>query len=821
MTNSVNKPKTAAFPRVDSASEIHGNASLTKPFARRSKLSDLVGEKSPPNTPRSVKEFPLASPKASRKGPAADVRETLEDIGEGTIEALEGLQGATEDGLRTMRHVITAAPETSWHVTAGEKNANIELAGQRLLVQCGSTDTVTMNRGGGAATLAFDSDAHTKLALTQDVKSTGLGIAQTVDTTKTSSDVLRADIFGAEHLRGMALSNTWTTTGGTRVGGSLAAVVVGGSKLEALEWDDHEQDASGRILAKWETQLMPIVAVDMGASWMHLGGSVRASAYKSYQNIFQVYVAPDELSKAMLQRHGLAHAVASGFQTLGMRKAPVALPALKKVLAERQANYLQVGESVRMVRTGNMSGGLAMSAYGVRAGLYGSYTGETELTVARVDEHHLDVTISPKKITSLSANFDALIAAEMFTTSSMAVGLSRGFRADLREEPTRDALRVLFDEGVYPGCDNLPARLGAHASVDMTQQVRHGHLPKGMSTTFMQRAEQVDMSWGLGMPKPFFLTGRIAGLGLEGKVFERQQTTADGAASLTVKTLGRNSQRDVWGAGSTYKQLSVGVRQLELFDEVGRPEKHFDGLDVKLVKGLTRVVGDARARLTHKVGKLLGTEIAEPKQKGDAQTYAVSVERLFTKAKLMRIAKSSRVDRLRTAFQAGVPMLALNTLSERIASLKDNRAPDSLELALGIATEVQAFMVTHGQRGFAAMHYMSEGSTEDIDVSVDSSAFDKPVKKALKVQLEYGTTRDARSLKRGVREAARVEEETKRGVSHLQDENILKTFNSEDHNAKLTALQAVQSEVEKFVGRLKERLTDLSEANFSTAAQGA
>ncbi len=820
MTNRIKTSPTAPFPRVDSAQEFHGNA-MAKPFAHRSKLSDLVDDKPTPAPARSLKDFPLMLPKAPRPAPLNDVREALTEMGDSATKALDALRTAEESGFRTARYAIAAGPQAAFSGIMGDTTAHADVAAQRLMLQAGADDKVVVNRGGGSATMACDSDAHTKIVLGQDINATGLAMAQTVDITATSKDVLGAEIFGAEHVRGLTFSNTWTTTSGTRVGGSIAAIVVGGAQLDPLQWDDHAPADAGRVLAKWETQLMPIVACDVGASWIHLGGSVRASAYKSRQNVYQVYVKPEELGAAMLQRHGLAHAVTSGLETLGWKKAPIGLPVLNEVLTQREANHLRVGESVRVVRTGNMSGGLSLSAYGIRTGIYGSFTGETELTVARVDEHSLDVTIAPKQIKSLSANLDALIAAEVYTTASIATGLSRGFRVDLREASAREALKRLFDEGIYPGCDNAPARLGAQAPVDMTQQVRHGALPVGVRTLFMQRSEHLEARWGLSVPKPFFLTGRIAGLGLEGKVFERAQTTTDGATSLTTKTLGRATARDAWRAGSKYKQLSAGVRQLEIFDAAGRPEARFDGLEVKLVKGLTRVVGDARAKLTHKVGQLAGVKIAEPQQKGDAQTYAVTVERLITEDDLTRLASASGMSRLRAAFRSGVPLPALKSLVLRLKDLAKENDIDSLAFRMKSAAEVQAFLMVHGQRAFAAVHQMARGDIEDIDVDVTSSAFDKPVKKVFGLQVEYGTARDTRSLKRGVAEATRIGKEVKRGVSQLQDDTILKTFNSENHTAKLTALRAVQGEVELFLKRLKERLAHMSAASSGAAILGA
>ena len=821
MTNSVNKSSTSTFPRADSAQEMHGNAILTKPYAHRDKLADLISDKPTAYVPLPAKKFPLTAPKTSQAPLASEVRDELAAIGDTIADALEELQTAEQGGFRTARYAIKAGPTTAWGATAGDASTNIDLAAQRLLLQFAPSDTLELNRGGGAVTLAADSDAHTKIALGQDINATGIGLAQTVDTTSAGSDVLRGDLFGADQVRGIALTNQWTTGGGTRVGGSLAAIVVGGNSLAPVQWDDCAPDSKGRVLTKWQTQLMPVIACDVGASWVHLGASVRASAYKSHQNVYQVYVAPDELGAAMAARHGFAHVVASGLQTLGLKKAPVALPSLGRVLKERQANHLGVGESVRLVRTGNMSAGLAVSAYGFRAGLYGSYTGETELTVARMDENHLDVTIAPKQIKTVSANFDAMIAAELFTTSSLATGLSRGFRVDLREAESREALGKLFDSGIYPGCDNVPARLGDHASADMTQQVRHGALPLGMQALFMQRAEQVESRWGLGMPKPFFLAGRVMGIGLEGKLFERTQVTTDGSAALTTTTVGRGHKRDLWSAGSTYKDLTVGVRRLDLFDETGRPESRFDGLEAKLVKGLTRVVGEARATLTRKVGQLLGTSIGSPEKKGDAQTYTVSVERLFTQEDLARIANCNRTDRLRAAFKAGVSVTALGTLHEHLQGIAETHDKDSLAFALKTAAEVQAFLIAHGQRGFAAVHAMTHGIVDDVDVTVESSAFDKPVKKAFALQLEYGTARDARTLKRGVAETARIGNEVERGVAQLRDDTILKTFNSEDHKAKVTALEAVQAEAEQFLERLKGRLENISAGKGGAVPQEA
>lgn len=821
MTNSVNHSPTSRFPRVDSAQELHGDAILAKPFAHRSKLEDLVSAKSTAYVPLPVKNFPLPLPKAPRMPIASDVRDELAGIGATTADALGELQTAEQNALRNTRYVISAAPNTPWDAAAGNAATNLELSAQRLTLQCTSADTVNLSRGGGSAALACDSDAHTKISLDQDITATGIGIAQTVDTTSAGSDVLKGELFGTDQVRGISLANTWTTGGDTRVGGSIAAVIVGGSRLQPMMWDDGVANSGGRVLAKWETQLMPIIACDVGASWVHLGASVRASAFKSHQNVYEVYVSPQEINAAMVNSHGLAHWVASGMQTLGWKEAPVGLPSLRKVLEERHANHLGIGESVRMVRTGNISGGVAVSAYGSRLGLYGSYTGETELTVARVDENHLDVTIAPKRIKTFSANFDALIAAEIFTTGSLATGLSRGFRVDLRESASREALGKLFDSGICPGCDHAPTRLNAYAAIDMAQQVRHGALPDGTRSLYMQRAEQVEARWGLGMPKPFFLTGRIAGMGLEGKVFDGIQVTTDGSASLTTKTLGLGKKRDLWAAGSTYKDLTAGVRRLDLFDESGRPESRFDGLDVKLVKGLTRVVGQARAKLTRKVAKLLGTDIPTPKQKGEAQTYAVTMERLFTHNDLARVAACTHIERLRAAFQSGVPIKALTTLTERLQKLKADSDITSLAFALNTAAEVQAFLVAHGQRGFAAVHAMTRGSIEDVDVGVESSAFDKPVKKSFALQLEYGISQDARTLKRGVREAARVKEEVKRGVSNLQDDPILKKLNSENHGAKVTALKAVHTETEQFSERLKGRLDSLLAAKGSLVLQGA
>ena len=810
MTNRIRNFQAVIFPRTDSAQEIHGDA-ITKPFAHRTKLSDLIGGKPAPMQARPLKDFPLTPPRAPSPALSADVREELASVGDTAATEIIALNKSEESGFRTMRYEIASGPTTAWSGTMGDAAHHADVSAPQLALQADASDKLALNRGGGAAALACDSDAHTKVFLGQNFNSTGAGIAQTLDASSSGTDVLRADFFGAENLRGIALADTWTATGGTRVGGSLAAVLVGGTQLDPMHWDDHAPADAGRVLAKWQTQLMPIIACDVGVSWIHLGGAVRASAYKSRQNVYQVFLKPEELGSAMLRRHGLAHAVTSGLETLGWKKAPIGLPVLNKVLTERQANHLQVGESVRVVRTGNMSIGVSLSAYGFRTGIYGSYTGETELTVARVDEHFLDVIVAPKQIKSLSANLDALIAAELYTTASIATGLSRGFRVDLREAAARESLQRLFDQGQCPGCDNTPARLGAHASVDMTQQVRHGQLPVGIRTLFMQRAEHIETRWGLGMPKPFFLTGRVAGLGLEGKVFEGLQTTTDGAASVTTKTMGRGTQRDAWRAGSKYKQITAGVRRLEVFDASGRPEARFDGLEVKLVKGLTRVVGDARAKLTRKIGQISGAKIAEPQQKGDAQTYAVTIERLFTEDDLARLASTSGMDRLRAGLRSGVPVPAITSLVHRLQDLVHDHGVDSLDFKMKSAAEIQAFVVVHGQHAFAAVHHMARGSKDDIDVDVISSAFDKPVKKVFGLQLEYGTARDARSIKRGVVETKRVGKEVKRGVSQLQDDTILKTFDPQNHSAKVTALQAVQSEVEQFLIRLNERMSAASQ----------
>ena len=467
---------------------------------------------------------------------------------------------------------------------------------------------------------------------------------------------------------------------------------------------------------------------------------------------------------------------------------------------------MQVGESVRMVRTGNMSAGLTLSAYGMRTGVYGSYTGETDLTVGRVDEHHLDVVVSPKKIVSLSANIDALIAAEAFTTGSVATAMSRAYRADLREPEARDAIKALFEKGVYPGSDNTPRMSRPHDSADMTQQVRHGSMPTGIRTLYMQRAQRVEATWGMGIPKPFFLRGRIAGLGVSQSSFEHKDATNDGSAALTVHTRGTKKQSDAWHAGSDTTEVAAGSRKIEVFDERGVPQERFDGLDVELHRKLGRVVGDARAKLTGEVGKLFSVATPEVKARGDAQTYSVKVSRLFNVPDFLTLAGKGPVSRLRASYVSGCSPDALGKLCARLATLAEGAETDSLSYAQSAAAALQDFIVRHGQQGFAAVHHLAHGEASGVDVTVDSSAFNKPVKKALKMHLEYGTARRLETIKKGVKKAAKVEKEISRGLVQLEDEAVLKGFDADDHTAKVKALRAVQHEMKELSSTLKDRL---------------
>jgi hypothetical protein len=568
-----------------------------------------------------------------------------------------------------------------------------------------------VTRDGAGASASF-TPGWVSLALSREASlpgGGGIGVSATVGGWR---DSLYAGVDGT----------VTDAAGRTRSAGASFAATVDRAARDLGPYEGADPSLDGTRAVELHRELGGAPAGVLGAivGAIGLGGRLAASSARSVT--YRTHLAPERAREVVHDGEGVLRFASDKLRALGLKDEALEVPDLSR------PESLSVGDELVVRTSGSVTAGLGVHLAGVGAGAHATLRGELEVGARRLDEHHVELTLTPIDVRGLELAATAPWVAEAGIDRLEAVAVRQAFVFDLRRPEARVAYDAMLS-GEPPGSVALRAEdlaaMEAGASIE--------ELPAGVARSRLERAtaKQRRVGGGLGWGPLHRLWG-FTGLGAERLRSEGVRTATDGRLTLSAESRGTESRRHVLLSGTEGLGVTGTIRsRVELGADGSRAER-FGGLDLEATFSDSRVRGlELNDEVIDEINDAFGTSI-EPfvREGAKKETREVRVTRTLTAGDLAALARADAAAIARAAEGADAREEVLRDLVAGLA-----RSPEAGGAAR--AEVVQRYVQVAGLGGMAALHGLLGGRAEDLRVGTTSTAYTAPVEQARELGLKY------------------------------------------------------------------------------------
>lgn len=440
-----------------------------------------------------------------------------------------------------------------------------------------------------------------------------------------------------------------------------------------------------------------------GAAGALLGVGGRLGAGKERAVVYRTTVSDERARALVLEEKGVVGWLRDKARALELADDPIVVPDV------RDPTTLAPGDELVTTVSGSFTAGLFIGGLPLRVGAQGVLQGDFQLGVRRLDEHRLEVVVTPTSVKALQARVGAPWLLEGDLGRAECAALTQGFVFDLREPGARAAYDKVFD-GELPG--GLPNQVKGRRKEtrELARALETESLPSGVKRSFVDQVELKRSHKGVSVSFAlWFKGGSFPGLGTERASVEERRVRLDRRGTVASDTRGVERKRQVLLSGDEGRGVYASLARRTTFDDEGNASHRFDGLTLTLKLADSKVRGrELDDEVIGALNEAFGLALPKSERDGRKKSREVTVTRTLSAEDLERLARTSD-DALR-------------------AALAGTTSPEER------ARAVQSFVARGGLDAMGAI-VRALGSSVVIDTS--SGAYDEPVEKAWALALRY------------------------------------------------------------------------------------
>jgi hypothetical protein len=442
--------------------------------------------------------------------------------------------------------------------------------------------------------------------------------------------------------------------------------------------------------------------------------ALAAGAYLSLDRSREVTYAttiPDDAAKReLLSGNALSRFADNTLKAFGLKADALKPPPLD------QPEKLKVGDELKVAMRGSVTGGLALGAVGMRAGVQASVKGDFELSVKKLSATQVEVTVTPTQVRALQAFLDTPSPLEVDVTKVRARSLSQGFIFDLSKPEAKAAFEAAITGKLPNALGGLKSASPADAG-KLVELARSEPMPPGVQRTFLEGTETTATSAGAGLD--FGILERLSGIaGLSARTTQVSEDRArtDGTHAVVEHSRGIEKRREVLLSGTEGVQVTGSVRTQLLFDFAGPAASSFEGLTLTASISDSKVRGDElNDDIIDTLNEKLGLSLPHVERDGRNLSRAVKVEFALSAKDLAALAKARPED------EEGMLL---------VEGLQDQGPTEQAEA-------VRDYVAHGGLKALGQIREWANIPTAEMGITTESAAYSKSSDAVKTLGLEY------------------------------------------------------------------------------------
>jgi hypothetical protein len=416
--------------------------------------------------------------------------------------------------------------------------------GERRAPRIGTRDTFTA---------ATSDRISTTLARRKDASATSggtfFGLAQSNSSGSDHVSVGPTATLGSRYVHAGVQVKVPLEAGQLAVGATPLAWAESGLRLVA-------RDGDRVCLEQGRTRLLGLAVIaSFTTGW--LGGGVRVMGARLKDLSLRRWMSRSEAQALLTAEDTRGNLVRSRLVGLGWVKPRLPAPDLDHPLGP---DGLRIGDELRATAIGTFVGGGALALGPAVFGIQGMWSGESEISAERIDEHQVRVRMMPRRVTR---------------------GVCGALTIPLIAETSLSAARVRWNVYEYLLDVSHPEAAAALPSLLRGQPLPRGQLPPGVSLLLEEQGRvPCEQSRQAVLPLPRYVPWvKLSGFGNEKLRSHEELTrrTPEGVRYLTTHSKEKRHERAHRGTTSRVTAQTVGTDgraiQTELSTHRGHPKE--------------------------------------------------------------------------------------------------------------------------------------------------------------------------------------------------------------------------------------------------------
>ncbi len=511
----------------------------------------------------------------------------------------------------------------------------------------------------------------------------------------------------------------------------------------------------------------------------------RLDATRGRTTIFRTMTSTAQAHDLLFEGAGLRQYFKDRFRALGWKKDIVDIPN------QHRPYDFDLGDEVVVTKSGTLVLDLLVGNLSAWAGAQVLLRGDMEVSVHRLDEHHMEVVFNPTKVRDKALYVFSPFGPEIDIGYGHARSYRQGYTFDLREPEGLEAYHLAI-EGKLPTQKQKFSPLDATYSYtgDLAEAIaaENAKLPRGVERIFVHLIVTQETQagggahWGV-VPLEFLPHGWTNTLAYRRIRAHEKQTITDGKVVDYANSRNVEYRRELLMYGVNSNEVSAQQRWRT---EPGLPQA-FRGLTLEatMVRSCVRRLRNNK-NLVAPLNKAFGLRLREFTRPGLKQRREVDVSREIDIDGIAKLAQFYRLwdlqqplptqTRALLQLQLGLVARATNIRMRHFRTMFKGMhdAPHLKEKIV----PVQKFVQGQGVRGFAAIHRLVP-QTADRPLSLDSvcSTYIDALTSVERAQLRYphamsvsDSPKDVRHrLERYERALAKID----RALADLEDDPLI------------------------------------------------
>lgn len=454
-----------------------------------------------------------------------------------------------------------------------------------------------------------------------------------------------------------------------------------------------------------------------GAATALLGVGGRLTAGKERAVVFRTSVDENAARALVFEKQGAVGWLRDKARAFELAKDPIVIPDV------RDPSSLAPGDEVVTTVSGSFRAGLFIGGLPLRLGAQGVLQGDFTLGVKRLDEHRMEVVVTPASVKAIQGRVGAPWLFEGDLSHSAAAALTQGFIFDLREPGARAAYDEVFD-GELPG--GLPNKVKGRRreAGELVSALEAESLPDGVKRSFVDQVELKRTQGGVSVTFALWFKGSaLPGLGVQSASLEERRVRLDRRGVVTTDTRGTERRRQVLLSGNENRGVYAQLARTTTYDGDGVGTSRFQDLTLTLKLSDSKVCGDELdGEVIAALNESFALDLAPMERDGRRKAREIGVSRRLDEAELARLASLASSGALTQSDEELAPLAAL---------LEGKESP------LERATAVQTFVGENGLSAMGALVRALGGAKELMVIETTSEAYSGPIAKAGELSLRY------------------------------------------------------------------------------------